>query len=534
MLPAYFHFFYSEAKGSFALTASPHGDSVESSGRPGVPTVCEPNTADNLLLFDGENEILERERTSVHPVKRKNIVPSEQSSRMDGSQNAKESEDSAIFRPYARRNRSKSKRDAARSGSNDIVQTRSGDGTSLTVRGSSWDAKGSISDSNNQKEQNLLSVTNPKAATSNGDIGSKVVLSDKHINTELDRVPTPAVTTSPKVSLPDDKLDVTVPKRMSDGQQNQSAQVDAQQTSALVDVQQNPADVAFVKPDLVGGNEQIVSAEVDCLPCEATEKAVNESCSNQLNGFDNQDRDRKSIPTEGQNSTAAIGTKLDSESSCTQNSLSVDVNNDSDACINPKHVDSNGVATEQTSDLEGTAVGEMVKEENGIKIDCGAAMNVDENSAYQNHSNNGSMVKVEEEINTSKSDLQKESKYTSNLEGVPQNVNTMLETEKNLSDVLSYDSNSNKENLFSGRSQGPMDISTCEPLESSMLGRNSADANDHQTESVNNLKFADKALEDSILEEARIIEVIRLSSHSMTTEFCLPKKGKNPFFGLLI
>lgn len=115
MLPAYFHFFYSEAKGSFALTASPHGDSVESSGRPGVPTVCEPNTADNLLLFDGENEILERERTSVHPVKRKNIVPSEQSSRMDGSQNAKESEDSAIFRPYARRNRSKIKRDAARS-----------------------------------------------------------------------------------------------------------------------------------------------------------------------------------------------------------------------------------------------------------------------------------------------------------------------------------------------------------------------------------------------------------------------------------
>lgn len=503
------HFVTSEAKGSFALTASPHGDSVESSGRPEVPTVSEPNTADNLLLFAGENEILERERTSVHPVKRKNIVPSEQSSRMDGSQNAKESEDSAIFRPYARRNRSKIKRDAARSGSNDIVQTRVGDGTSLTVRGSSRDAKGSITDSNNQKEQNLPSVTNSKAATSNGDIGSKVVLFDKHINMELERVQTPAVTTSLKVSLPDDKLDVTVPKRMSDGQQSQSAQVDTQQTSALVDAQQNPADVAFGKPVLVGGNEQIVSAEVDHLPCEATEKAVNESCSNQLNRFDNQDRDRKSIPTEGQNSTAAIGTKLDSESSCTQNSLSVDVKNDSDACINPKIVDSNGVPNEQTSDLEGTAAGEMVKEENEIKIDCGAAMNVDENSAYQNHSNNGSMVKVEEEINTSKSDLQKESKYTSNLEGVPQNVNTMLEIEKNLSGVLSNDSNTDKENLCSGRSQGPMDISTCEPPENSVLGRNSADATDHQTESVNNLKLADKAHEDSILEEARIIEAKR-------------------------
>ncbi|PSR89682.1 Chromatin modification-related protein EAF1 B like, partial [Actinidia chinensis var. chinensis] len=58
-----------EAKGSFALATSPHGDSVESSGRPGDPTICEPNCADNLLLLDGESEHFEGERNSLHPTR---------------------------------------------------------------------------------------------------------------------------------------------------------------------------------------------------------------------------------------------------------------------------------------------------------------------------------------------------------------------------------------------------------------------------------------------------------------------------------
>nr|XP_043619256.1 chromatin modification-related protein EAF1 B-like isoform X2 [Erigeron canadensis] len=54
-------FVTSETKGSFAITASPHGDSVESSGRLGAPSVCEPNSADNLMLLkeSGESAVLE-------------------------------------------------------------------------------------------------------------------------------------------------------------------------------------------------------------------------------------------------------------------------------------------------------------------------------------------------------------------------------------------------------------------------------------------------------------------------------------------
>ena len=42
---------HAEAKGSSALTASPHGDSIEGGGRPGESILCEPIGADNLLLL---------------------------------------------------------------------------------------------------------------------------------------------------------------------------------------------------------------------------------------------------------------------------------------------------------------------------------------------------------------------------------------------------------------------------------------------------------------------------------------------------
>ncbi|KAJ0052445.1 hypothetical protein Pint_01548 [Pistacia integerrima] len=495
------HFVTSEAKGSFALTASPHGDSVESSGRPGVPTVCEPNSADNLLLFDGENELLEGERHSVHPVKKNSIVPSEQSSQMDGTQNAKESEDSAIFRPYARRNRSKINRDTARSSSNDIVQTRAGHGSSITVRGGSRDGKGSISDSNKQKEQHIIPTSDPKSVTSNGDVVPKIVTFDNQLNMELDGMQNPAVSTNPKVSLPEDKLDGTAPKSLINDQLNQSRQVDAQQT---------PNEVAAGEPNLVGRKEEIVSAGVECLHSAATEKAENESCSGQRNGFGDRDRDRKLIPNDGQNSTAVIGTRLDSESSCTQNSLNLDVNIDSDACINPKN--SNGNPMEQMPELEGTThlAGCEMTDKNEIKIvNKSAVMNANQNSVYKNQSGNNSIVKVEEEMNKSRSDLNDEVKCTSKIEGVQQNEHTNTDIDKTLGNVLVTDSNFDKENLCSSRSQGTVDISICEPPKNTLTERNSADAPDVQTDSGNCLKFADKAHEDSILEEARIIEAKR-------------------------
>ncbi|XP_059594012.1 chromatin modification-related protein EAF1 B [Vitis vinifera] len=498
------HIVTSEAKGSFALTASPHGDSVESSGRPGGPTVCEPNSADNLLLFDGENEILDR--NSLHPSRRNNIVPSEQSSQVDGSQNAKESEDSAIFRPYARRNRSRSNRDGARSSSADIVPSRGGHGSSLPARHGSRDAKGSISETNfnNQKDHNVSPISDPKSISSNGDVVFKVVAPENQLDMVLDSVRAVEATSSlTKGSVPETNFDTTSSKW--DNQHIQSVQVDIQQTLT---------DVASADPDPVGGREQVVSAGPECLPSAATVKSENETSSGQLNGFSNLKRERKILPNEGQNSGAAFGTKgLDSESSCTQTSLSIDGNNDSDQCTVPKNVDSNGNPSEQMLAFEGTpniAGDEMVKEVNEAKdVDCCALINDALDSVHQNHKGNGSVVVVEEEIHRSQSGSQNEVKHPSNIQGMEQNDYSVSNTDRKPGDMPGDNSNPTKEGLSTGRPQGSMGSSICELPEATLSRKGSFAAPDLQTCAGNRLRIMDKAHEDSILEEARIIEAKR-------------------------
>uniref|UniRef100_A0A2N9I759 Myb-like domain-containing protein n=1 Tax=Fagus sylvatica TaxID=28930 RepID=A0A2N9I759_FAGSY len=494
----------SEAKGSFALAASPHGDSVESSGRPGVPTVCEPNSADNLLLLDCDNELLEGERSSIHPSRRNNITPSEQSSQMDGSQNAKESEDSAIVRPYARRNRSKGARGR--------------------------DGKGMVSEINNTKDQNAPSVSNPKSARSNGDMVSKIVTSENQLESDLDGVRALDATGG---SLPEGKLDVKAPKSLRDKQHDQPSQVNAQQTAI---------DVVSGRPDPVGERHQVVSAGFEQPPCATATKAENETRPGQLNGFSSIKLDRKST-SEGQNSNAVLGTKgLDSESSCTQASLGLDVNNDNDMCTNTRNVLSNGNSTEQTSDFEETnnLAGVVVEEKSEAKgvdeknetkvidkrnqakdIDNGSITNAHCDSVYQNHSGNGTIVKVEEDMNASRSESQNEVKHPSDIEGVQQNEHTTSDTERKGEDVVGDNSNPSKENFCAGRLQESMDVFNGDLPGTALSGRESSAAPEPQTCSGNHLKLADKAHEDSILEEARIIEAKhkRIAELSVRTSY---------------
>ncbi|KAJ1284029.1 hypothetical protein BS78_03G172500 [Paspalum vaginatum] len=110
----------SEAKGSFAFAASPHGDSVESSGKPGNSLCREGNTADNLMLLDGDTSNIGGEKIAKRGTKRANAAQAEQFLHCDGQNSAKEGEDSGLFRlgpksqAYARR-RSKSIRENANS-----------------------------------------------------------------------------------------------------------------------------------------------------------------------------------------------------------------------------------------------------------------------------------------------------------------------------------------------------------------------------------------------------------------------------------
>ena len=80
-------FTHSDAKGSFS--ASSHGDSVESSDKPGSSLCRETNIADNLMLLDGNNNGIAEGKIVKKGTKRLNAAQPKQSLPNDGHKNAK-------------------------------------------------------------------------------------------------------------------------------------------------------------------------------------------------------------------------------------------------------------------------------------------------------------------------------------------------------------------------------------------------------------------------------------------------------------
>ncbi|KAA8550625.1 hypothetical protein F0562_002309 [Nyssa sinensis] len=149
----------------------------------------------------------------------------------------------------------------------------------------------------------------------------------------------------------------------------------------------------------------------------------------------------------------------------------------------------------------------MVKENNETKADESCAfINDDHNSVHRSHQGIGSVVKAEEELHGSRSGLQNDVKYTSSIEGMEQDGHTTSKTERKPSNLLGDNSNSQKEITCAARFQGSSDSSIRDLHETTLSFRGSADASEQQTSSGIHFKLATKAQEDSILEEARIIE----------------------------
>ncbi|KAH7679081.1 Nucleoplasmin ATPase protein [Dioscorea alata] len=184
------HYVISEAKGSFALAPSPHGDSVESSGRPGGSVSREPNTADNLLLLDGES--LDGLRNVKPPGKRANAVAFEQSSPLDGGYAVKESDDSAVFRlgvksqAYARRNRSRSVRDGSNAGSTDLIPSANRSSVVPSSCSNPKNVKGLLREK--QVDDHAAFVSNSKPASPNGNVVSRASPSTDQLEMEVDGI----------------------------------------------------------------------------------------------------------------------------------------------------------------------------------------------------------------------------------------------------------------------------------------------------------------------------------------------------------
>ncbi|KAF8119046.1 hypothetical protein N665_0001s0102 [Sinapis alba] len=428
------HFVNSEVKDSFALTASPHGDSAESSGRPAVPTVSEPNTADNLLLFDSGNKSVEAENSLRYPNRQNRTSESERSSKANTNHNTKETEDSAIFRPYARRNRTKVNRDPARSSSMDLIQNRGGLATSLSARRGSVDGKGYISDAANQTDKQTTSVSCPVFANSNGTIVPKNVAASNLLNAKVDGGPVERESAAgSKTSLLKDEADITC--------------------------RESSADLPFEEAGLAGKKAHLVLNSTEIGSPKAAAIAGQKNNYTQSNELGDSSGKKESLTDRG-----AAGTKgLESSHA---NNLEVDVDSGRDLYKVDK-LDSDEISMQKASRVEGLlnqTVGELtIEDETGrsttITGECSPTRELQINS-----------VKIENENYRSTPELQNEENCS--------------DTEKKLQHGLVVHENDKK------------------------IGTD-VEALKHQPSSDGGSKVLDNVKEDSILEEARIIQLKR-------------------------
>ncbi|XP_011089675.1 chromatin modification-related protein EAF1 B-like isoform X1 [Sesamum indicum] len=501
----------SEARGSFAFTTSPHGDSVESSGRLGA-NLSEPNSADNLMLFDAEHECSEGDRNSLHPG-RSTIVPTEKLSQMDGSQRTRQHGDSPAFglprKAYKRRNRSRPNRDGTRSSSTDVNSTRASHGSSIPTRQGSREVKGFISDAENQNISSNCK-TKPTSPVDGGvhktgfpdsqqDMeldGGKAVESSKNM---VEGVPTVAVS------------DAIASETPLDDQHNQYSNSGAVKASVQMDSNRSESIQAM---------EEMNSAVIECQPSTTAIKIENQSSSCHMNGFSSKRED--GMKSDAHINSVSHGIKgLDSESSCTQTSLRIGGNNETDIFNKMGDANSNGKIKDQTLIPDGTLVvqgAEFVKEKKETEA-VGSSTHVNVESTCQSQQENGCKLQPEEALTQSASALINEAKDHVVTEEKEAYGHTGSESGIKPSDTLGDNAGRYNENSCTVRLQDSTNISISDLPKDGMLTRLPSVSLEAQTSCGSDSKLARKIDEDSILKEAQIIEAKhkRISELSVAT-----------------
>ncbi|KAK4440472.1 Chromatin modification-related protein EAF1 A [Sesamum alatum] len=484
----------SEAKGSFAFTASPHGDSVESSGRPGA-TPCEPNSADNLMLFDAEQELSEGGRSFLHP-SRSAVVPSDQSFQIDGNHKTKEHGDTAAFglprKAYKRRYRSRPNRDGARSGSMDVNPTRGYHASSIPSRHGPRDAQGLVSDTENQH----ISL-DPKPTSSIDGTLHKTVSADGQHDMELDGLKSVESTKDLIKGVPvDATLDVIASINSHDEQGNQQS---------LSGPAKTPNQIGSSRLEAIQATEEMNSAIVGCQTSVTDTKVENKSSSCQINGFCRKGGDEKT--NDAQNSSAPCSINmLGSESSCTRTSLSIAGKNDIEMCTGTMNVDSNGDLKNRTSEDVTPAIesDKFVKEKKDTAGTDSSTL-VNKETACHIQQENGFRLQPEEESERDKY------AFISEVKDKVIEVCGSIRSEsgRKSMDPLVENTGPQIETSYDVRRQDCIDVSDSGLHDSRFLPRVSNVSTEAQTSSGPDSRFASKIDEDSILKEAKIIEAKR-------------------------
>ncbi|CAH9099825.1 unnamed protein product [Cuscuta epithymum] len=490
-------FVISEAKGSFAFTASPHGDSVESIGRPGATLLCEPNSADNLLLFDGENECIEGERVPKQ-YSRTAVATLEQSTQINGNRSAQELGDSAAFdvprKAYKRRFRRRPNRDGARSSSND-ARVSAGFGSFPSHNGLS-DTKGVVFDAKNKAVQNGTALL----TSENGGVSCKTLLSRNQDDLESGGMKAAESTT---IMLKDGEHTVPDLIYSKDKVYIQPGQ------HSVVSSQESPIEVARVGPESLsekGKKGPAGQLYVDSVMVE------NLCGSSQKNGLISAKGGRKYLSS---NNETPLTSVLESELSHTQAHInhSLDGNNDREMCTNSRFLDSNGNMKIESSLPEGIINTEM-KDEGESKADDNCPFIGDIcKSMCENDQYIDSGLKSMEELPSSHSDLHNKVQDR-NLIKRKESVTPFSEENDSKQSVrVDDDSNHQNDSTCDVPLQASIDSSIPQLVEVAPdVAVSSAPSEGRQCDV--NIKLVSKADEDSILEEARIIE----AKHKRITE----------------
>lgn len=480
---------------------------MESSGRLGA-NPCEPNSADNLMLFDGEHEFSEGDRSSLHP-SRVNIVPSEKLSQMDGSHRTREHGDSAAFnvprKAYRRRNRSRPNRDGIRLSSIDVNTTHGSHGSSLPSRHDK-DLKGLISNADNQK----ICDSKPICPKDGGNTG----LTDTEQDMELDGGKVVELSKTLLKHVPVEAAsDVIASETPLDDQCNQQSQSCALETRI-----QTISDASEAIQTL----EEMSSAVIECQLIVSVTKTEKESSSCQINVISSK---KDGTNYDAHNSTDLCGMKLlDSVSSCAQTNKSIDGNNDGDMCHKMTNADSNGRIKDQTLLSDGTPVlesAEFVKGERETGgIDGCALHNPERTSTCLMQQENVFELQHDEEMNESGSAMKNEVKIQTVTEAMepcePSGSESRIKSDLALDCYPAPDDEipCTIENYHS------IDTTISDFPKGGTLTRNSTVSHEVRTSSCSDSKLQLEIDEDSILKEAQIIEVRLLCLHFICLASC--------------
>lgn len=493
----YFIWSCSEAKGSFAFTASPHGDSVESSGRLGA-NLCEPNSADNLMLFDGEHEFSEGDRTSLHPSRSK-ILPSEKVIQMDGSHRNREHGDAAAFsvprKAYKRRNRSRPNREGIRLSSVDVNTTHGSDGSSLPSRHGK-DLIGLISDVENRKLSTNCD-SKPVCAKDGGDTETGLV--DTHQDSELGGGN--AVESS-------NNLPKYVPvEAASDAIASETPLDDKCNQQSLSGALETPNQTTFDGSEAILTGPEMSSAVVNCQQSGASNKTEDEPISCQINGISSE---KDGTKYDAHNITDRMKV-LDSESSCAQSIKSINGNNDGEMCKKMTNADSNGRIKDQDLPLEGRPLVEcdelvLEKRETVGVGDC--AVDIPENSsACPMQQDSGSKQKHDEELNKSESATKNELKSQIPVEAIEPFEPSGSESGTKTYPALDGNPEQHDDIPCTVKNQNSIDTSSSDlPVDGSLTIKTTVSL-EAKSSPCSDSKLLPEIDEDSILKEAQIIEV---------------------------